>query len=261
MLLHTQPRTPRQYARARRNEHAVHGRDWGLSLLPKARYRLLGVHVTRIQDAAYPWDPEIVRAIRVFDPGFVPVFRRKVYKDQHTGLLLTFVHHGVGRFDRKADPDPRIARLPLPSGPGRDFGPINRVERWFEPAPPDAPVNNLPRGFVPFNDWVYGWARETWSERAAQALREEVRGDDEAPVEAEVVPGRVGQDVVNWRQESAPPNWKQEQDEADYRQKEEAPYQKRLMEQLGPDDEREFRARIAGVYRDDPKPFVHVRSA
>jgi hypothetical protein len=245
MLVRTDARTPQQVAKVdirglpRRDTH------WGLSMAQRPRFVFVGVHHTRVPDAAYPWDPEIVRAIRVFDPGFVPIFRRILLRDTHSGAIREFCHHGIGRFSTRRPVQPWVARIPTPScGYGRDFGPITMVDRWIQgPVVVGSPRQrySLPPPFVPYSDWVYQWARRNYWEASAREMRNYQREIDRRR------PERLAR--------------KTEEAEAEYRVKQESPYQKRLLEQLSPDDAREYLARRSGAYREDPKPFVHLRSA
>jgi hypothetical protein len=218
--------------------------EWDLDLNPRARFQMLGYHITRVPDVQYPWPPALVKIIREsYDPGFVPIFRKMVYKDTQTGGIFTFCHHGVARYGENTPPDPRIVHCPRPSnGAGADYGPATFVERWFQNSDHVRPgtvraLNNLPPPFIAFTEWVVRWCEETyWESTAAEKAELHQKQEDEAHKQVE-----------------------KESEEAAYRQKGEAAYQKRLFDQLGPDDEREFLARRAGIYKEDPKPFVHVR--
>lgn len=211
-------------------------------MMPEPAYRPLGYHVTCIPDAVYPWPLWQVKLIRrTYDPGFLPLFRRMVYRTP-AGGVLTFVHHGVGRHGRESM-DGGIISAPTPS-----WWPFERatfVERWFEHAflkPGSVRAkNNLPRAFVPWGDWVQRWAEETyWAASAAEKTHyvdthgEHVRTASQREFEAA---------------------------EAAYRQKEDLSYQRRQYEQLEDRDAVYVQELAAGRVPHEKKPFVEIGEA
>jgi hypothetical protein len=217
-----------------------HSAEWALDLMPKPGYRPLGYYITCVPDELYPWPEHQVQIIRrTFDPGFLPIFRKMVYQTP-AGGILTFRHHGIARFDPLAKPDPFVAHARVPFWWRWEHP--NVVERWLEPKErvrgSIRALNNLPKAFVPWTDWVLAWARETyWEASAAEKQQyQEEHGEGSLLAKAR----------------------KHEEAEAEYRQKSEASYQKRLYESLGPEDERYAKGVGLGLVKPEPKPFCDL---
>lgn len=231
---------PSDFARARTRQTNA---EWDLGMRMKPAYVPLGYHVTCVPDAVYGWPLWMVRMIRKqYDPGFIPIFRRMAYQSP-AGAVLTFVHHGVARFDPTARPDRLVEAAPLPFG--WKFERPNIVERWFEPRENVSgsirAKNNLPKPFVPWGDWVQRWVEETYWEASAASKMAYVEENGE---EARAHKAAQAQ-----------------QAEVDYANQGEAKYRKRLVDEIGPQDMQEARARQAGHVEHEPKPFVHLTGA
>lgn len=231
---------PPEFRRAVTRQHPA---EWALDMMPKPGFKPLGYHITCVPDALYPWPAEQVRLIRsTFDTGFVPIFRKMVYQTP-AGAILEFRHHGVARFDPLAKSDPLIEHAPLPYG--WKFDRPNVVERWFEPKSrvPGSirALNNLPKAFIPWTDWVLRWARETYWEASGQ---EKARYQEEHGEES-----RKAADLRFVLDETA------------YAQQGEASYQKSLYESLGPEDERYATGLSLGLVKPEPKPFCDLQGA
>lgn len=233
---------PTEFVRARVRSRS-RDEKWGVDFKVRPAYVPLGYHVTCVPDSVYGWPLWQVRAARLqYDPGFIPIFRRMVYQTP-AGGTLSFMHHGVARFDPHAKGDPTIERAPLPYG--WKFERPNVVERWFEPRDRVAgsirAKNNLPKAFVPWGDWVLRWVEETyWQASATEKMAyTDKNGDD-----ARAASARAHAEA-----------------EAAYVNKNEFQYRKRLFESLGPDDEREVRAKTSGAYQPEAKPFVDLQGA
>jgi hypothetical protein len=214
--------------------------EWDTPLAPEAAYAPLGVFLTRVPDPLYPWPAWQVKLIREFDPGFIPILRKKVYRSRAHGICV-FFHHGIARWDREQKGDMGVIRAPAPvAGYGSRFGPANVIDRWFEDITHVRPgtkrfANNLPPPFIPWTDAILAWLRACHWDAATKEKREFVERIEEERKEKEQMA------VAN---------------EAAYIQKSEIGYQKRLFDQLTADDEREFMARSTGQYKEDKKPFV-----
>lgn len=215
-----------------------------ISMARRPAYTPIGYHITHIPDAVYPWWQGQIDIVRdMFDPGVMPIFRRMVYRSQ-AGATLTFIHHGVARWDRDAEsnPDGEILRAPKPYG--WTYGRANVVERWFEAPSVRGSIrqkNNLPKPFVAWGDWIERWMREVyWDATAAQMQRY----SDEA------ADGRVEASRRDEDRETAAA------------EKDELAYQRRQYEQLSEEDVKCARGIAAGhIPRPDPKPFVHLKGA
>ena len=128
-------------------------------------------------DVDLPIDVNIVRRIRTdFDPFFVPVIKREVYK-YASGGTQTFVHFGFGVGHSPGLPvlDPAVYTALKPF-----TGYLSKIERatvvslWAQGRPfaPVTPEDGTPGETVPFDERVYAYARECDSEMrrlAAQA--------------------------------------------------------------------------------------------
>jgi hypothetical protein len=197
-----------------------------------------------------PWDEAGIRRIREFDPGFVPIFRTRIYQTK-AGALLYFSHHGVARYGKNTQPDPAVlgALRPVygyfsrfPGGNRPNF-----IERWFENEQQKVPGSirqryNLPAPFVRWGPWVERWVEETFwaaSAREKQAFHDATHAESGAHIDAHR-------------------EWEHEQSEAAYRQQGETPYQKRLHDSMGVDDEKEAMARAAGLWEEPTRPSVDM---
>jgi hypothetical protein len=214
--------------------------EWDIPLTPEADYVPLGVFLTRVPDVLYPWPAWQVRIIREFDPGFIPIMRKKVYRSRAHGICV-FYHHGIARWDPRQRGDVGVLRAPVPqAGYGSSFGPANVIDRWFEDINHVRPgtkrfANNLPPPFIPWTDAILRWLRECHWEASTKEKREFVeRLEEEKKEKAQ----------------------KEAAEEAAYIQKNEFAYQQRLYDQLSVDDEKEFRARSMGQHKEDKNPFV-----
>lgn len=220
--------------------------QWTVNLAPEVQYQPLACVLSFVPDPIHVWPEADIRAIREKDPGFVPIFRKQIYKAK-TGGLLIFRHHGVARYDRHRMPDPAVrgalapvhgyfARFPGDRKP-------NVIERWFENKDHIKPGSiraryNLPPPFILWGTWVRSWVEETyWAASTAEKRRYMAEHGEEARAAKE-------------RQAA--------EEEAAYIQKGEAAYQKRLKDSLGPADEKEAIGRQTGQWQEPPKPFVHL---
>jgi hypothetical protein len=233
---------PPDFIRARNARMRKTGAAYGVDFKTKPEYTPIGSHLTCVPDVVYGWPMWMVRQIRRdYDPGFIPIFRRLVYRTR-AGGILTFIHHGVARAGRETF-DPVVQNVPLPHG--WEFERPTFVERWFQPArsvPGSIRAkHNLPKPFVPWSEWVLRWAAETYWAASAEEKQEYVETHGEAAQAS--------------REREAM------QAEVDYVDKNEAAYRQKLVEQLGPEDERYARGLAAGAIQREKTPFVQVQGA
>lgn len=218
---------------------------WGFSMGdeggPKRAYPALGYHITCIPDAVHPWSAHDVSLIRrELDPGFIPIFRRLVYGTP-SGGTLTFLHHGIARFDPNALPDPVIAAAPRPYG--WKFERPNIIDRWIHPK--DYADNRsvrakygLPKPFKPWGDWFLEWTRETFWEASVSEKMEWIDS--------------YGADVLAHRVSEF------EAAEAAHADREESKYRKREGEKLTPEDLSYVRGVQTGQVQPEPKLSVQI---
>jgi hypothetical protein len=214
------------------------GQNVPVDVAPESEYEYLGSYVTGIPDAQYPWHWDDVRMIRrLYDPEFVPLFKKVVYRAR-TGAILAYMHHGVGRYDPLRIPDPRLESCLMPYGvPWRK---PNVVDLWFEKADKSgfAARHGLPAPFVPWGEWVVRMAEEAQTLSAKEMRLAAQKNWDSRP-EAKAL--------------------KQAKEESAYKQREEAPRQIEALNSMTSSDFKELQARVQG-YMPPPetRPFVHL---
>lgn len=201
-------------------------------------YVRLGVYVTGIPDAEYPWHLDDVKAIRrLYDPGFIPIFRRIAYRTP-SGAVVSFPHHGIGRYVENREPDTRLDGCLMPYGvPWRK---PNVVDFWLEPAQQSkfAARHGLPAGFQPWGDWIVRMA-------------EEARTLDAKEMKAALKRNQAGSETLK--------ALRAEEEEAVYRAKAEAQTMKNTLDSLTSSDFRELDARAKGWAPElETKPFIHL---
>lgn len=205
-------------------------------------FRFHDSEVSYIPHVSYPWPLDLIKRIRLVDPGLVPVISRKVFISQ-THTRHTFVHVGIARYDRSARPDPRLLGAARPctgyfSRFPYDHRP-NVIDLWFEGPVKEGSwrhLRKLPAPFVPFGEWVERMARET-----AWDLQQKTRAERLAMIGVAEEQGREAETRAALA-------------EADYVDQGEFQYRKRLFESISPDDVRNAAA------PPEPKPFVHLHS-
>lgn len=80
-------------------------------------YVLLGSQASAIPDPEYPWDPAVVKKIRKeFDPDFVPLFIRELWRTPSKGLV-SVGRHACGRTIRNPHDGYRYLNVLLPTSP------------------------------------------------------------------------------------------------------------------------------------------------
>lgn len=126
-------------------------------------YRELAVEYTCIPDSMYPWNPEVMQAIRVFAPDAVPLWVRWVfrtpqdYEDPHDKV---FGRHALGRSVDNLESDLEPLTVTMPSMPcqGLTFPKPNRL--WFIHEGEREENIELPGAFLPFDATIYLQAEE-----------------------------------------------------------------------------------------------------
>lgn len=130
-------------------------------------YLYYGHFFSCVPDAAYPWDPAVLAAIREFCPDAMPILIRSVWRNGDYGQMdepFVVVRHGIARAIR----DPKLpihenlnCRMPsLPTRglciPGRsilDCRPNYLEAEWYDPD--NRPWgHDLPGAYLPF-DWEF----------------------------------------------------------------------------------------------------------
>lgn len=208
----------------------------------------VGSATSFIPHDAYPWPVDMLKRIRLIDPGFVPVCLRRVYRTQAHGRL-TFFHHGIARYDRHAEPDRRLDSAPRPVHDYFSRFPYglrpNVIDLWFTGMIRPSSIRHraaLPGPFIPWSEWVERTVRENaWlTQQRSQAERKaRIDAEREAEVQAEVAAAIA---------------------ESDYIDRQEASCRRDLVSSITPADERDNEGRWLGVVKPPTRPSVHVRT-
>lgn len=125
-------------------------------------WRAIDAYVSAIQDAAYPVDWNVVRAIHEFDPNVMPLMVTKVYKAQ-TGEIRKFRFHAIAsrRWNAGGEIPPWSRKVLTPT-------------HFYMPQPThmdmhledltQKPGKGLPGGYLPFGWGVFYGLREMYQE-------------------------------------------------------------------------------------------------
>lgn len=136
-------------------------------------WKFLGEFYSCIPDAAYPWNPPIVHAIREFCPDVMPLSIRTVWQssrldgEPHTMVL---VRHGIARYIRDPIAPIHIFDCAMPSTPipgGVRLRKPNYIElNWY-----DHDVRpwgyDLPGAYLPFDWELYSSLRTAYVDNLA----------------------------------------------------------------------------------------------
>jgi hypothetical protein len=125
-------------------------------------YREVGIEYSCVPDVAYPWDPEMVKAIREFMPDVAPMWVQWVFLRPNSKEKVVFGRHALGRAIKEPGRDLLPFRCAMPSFPcrGLTFEKPNRI--WFiHEGDRDRDYPDIPGTFLPFNDSIVHRARES----------------------------------------------------------------------------------------------------
>lgn len=149
-------------------------------------WRSIGIDIKVIPDAAYPWDPAVLRAIHEFDQNIIPLMVTKAYQAQ-TGEIRLFHFHAIGShlWNPSERPAEWTSRVEMPTS-GNWKRPTH-MDLHLENRTVEArPVRGLPGGYMPFDWGVYHGLREQYQDwDAAQKLAYLAKHSPWARAEAE----------------------------------------------------------------------------
>lgn len=74
---------------------------------PSEVWQFVDEHISAVGSETYPWNPEIVKAIREFEPDFCPLWVVSVYVSP-AGTIEKFGRHAIGKDYRFYDPDEKV---------------------------------------------------------------------------------------------------------------------------------------------------------
>lgn len=180
------------------------GQDW----------EYLGEWISAVEPEGYGWDPAIIKAIRKFDPYFVPIWVKTAYRSP-AGTIHTFGRHGFARSVPVTEAKHREVRCWVPAygiNAGRKPNVFVGVhEDRSNPPVPELGVG----GFLPFNWDTYEMLRVAWQTQ---------RSADEAEKDALAMQAAEEARTTKIK--------KSVQDEADYRFQQEMPTIKKCVDNL-----------------------------
>lgn len=127
---------------------------------PKDAWRFLGEQISCVPDVEYPWDPAIVKAIRAFEPEFVPFFVRSRYVSP-TGGEYIFGRHGLAVAPRIPERRHQIIRPLMPSTTAGPRYPIVMNDILQDKTNRIVPELSV-FGFMKFDWALYHKAKRSW---------------------------------------------------------------------------------------------------
>jgi hypothetical protein len=125
-----------------------------------------------VPDVTYPWNPEVVKAMRRIDPSIVPLWVTWAYKppkdDANKDIFVTG-RHAVGW--HLPQYDSQDFHVLMPTGPidGLTFKRPNRLWKIYHVA---SETEERIGGFVPWSWWMYYNLREEFREMGAPTIKE-----------------------------------------------------------------------------------------
>jgi hypothetical protein len=138
-------------------------------------YREVDTQYSCIPDAAYPWDPDAVRAIQRFMPDAVPMWVQWIFMVPNSRELVVFGRHALGRSIKEPGRDLLPFRCAMPTMPckGLTFERPNRI--WFiHEGDRNRDYPDIPGTFLPFNDGLVhrAWESARYMKMSEKEFRE-----------------------------------------------------------------------------------------
>ena len=202
-------------------------------------WREVAFELTCIPNQAYPWNPEVIKAIWKFDPTLVPIWVNWVFappgKDNER---VVFGRHVIGRHEASLRSDLEDFPCTMPSMPcqGITFKKPNVLELvLMMPDNSQFPnVSDLPGDFIAF-DWpIVEWLRERF--KASQNTQ-------------------LAKDYINRQRESEEKAKQAMEDDAAYRLRDLQKFVDKKLEQVS---EVELRDHILGKKDRQAKPILFL---
>lgn len=133
---------------------------------------LLKTEISCIPDAAYPWNPEVVKAIQGITKDIVPIWIKRVYRspyDEAQQEEVVIGRHGLGQRTYYSPVIP--FSCPMPSG--YSFTKPNSIywEPWGEA---DKRARDLPGAYVPFDWRFYKHVKNNFKDFDLKAYKEQI---------------------------------------------------------------------------------------
>jgi len=134
----------------------------------------VGSFISAVPDVMYPWDRDVVRALRQMDRGIVPVFCKMVYLPPYSHAQrdeVVFPRHGLALYRpvpaHEAEPFP--IEMPTQLG-SRDRFPRPNMYLVTLLEEPTIPGTELPGGYIPM-----GWETVNWVAQGIANAKEHQR--------------------------------------------------------------------------------------
>lgn len=195
-------------------------------------YAAVATEISCIPDAAYPFDPAVLRAIHVFDPRVIPLWVRRVYRNPSTGGVLVVGRHAIAShvWNPHSSIDRNVYRALMPTYRASE----RPTQVDFHHHGPRS-GNGLVGPYLPFDGYVYDVLRrtyDTWSVKERQAYIE-THGDEARATKAKAAA----------------------EAESDYIAKSDGPWLQKHIEQFDADDAKRV---MAGGDKPATKPMVEI---
>lgn len=136
-------------------------------------WRDLGMEISCIPDAVYPWDREVLRAVREFDPGVVPIWVRWIFlSPQDTGEpeVVVFGRHGIARRLPRDPKSPEPVPLQIMGFESGRPQPHPHLIEFIWMGARDKRASDLPGAYKPFDWEMYHWMRNNYQTKSVKEL-------------------------------------------------------------------------------------------
>lgn len=151
----------------------VHERKVRDSASKAPGWRDLGQEISCIPDAIYPWDRDVLRAIREFDPGVVPIWVRWMFQHED-GEIIKIGRHGIARRLPKSPTGMSHEELKISGYESFGAQPKPHLIEFIWQGEKDKRGSDLPGAYKPFDWSLYYWMRSNYQTKSAKQLVQEV---------------------------------------------------------------------------------------
>lgn len=168
--------------------------------MPAKNWHLMGWQFSAVESEIYPFDPKVVKAIRVLDPAFVPLSIRSVYGTP-TGDVRYFEHHGIAWALDTPRKKHKRRRVLWPTNPGSVNARKSGVSLFLEDIlRGEDQDNGLPGPFKPISWGTYYRIKAALKYNSeAPSVEEEIRQLESREQEKKEKEEKRLRDEVNYR--------------------------------------------------------------
>jgi len=137
-------------------------------------WRDVGMEISCVPDAVYPWGAAELKQIWAWDPGVVPLWVRWAFlkaADEGGGLVV-FRRHAIGRHVKNPHGDMTLHNVQMPSMPcqGVKFERPNQIELILM----GETLGDVPGEFLPWGPWLVQKLRTLYRELHPKELKREL---------------------------------------------------------------------------------------